>query len=238
MLADTGYSSGAALQYLEDANIEGYIPNKSGYKSEREGFTYNSDKDEYVCPQGAILPFKTRTEGNEGCYRKIYMSSKSDCSTCPLRGECIGKSATKKISVSEQSSLLAKMEHRLKTKKGKRLCRLRGSTVEPVIGTLSNFLAMKKVNTIGIEQAAKCATMAACAYNIKKLLKFRYSAPKTMIKIIQRSKKALKPLKSLFSSPYHLCRAIELNSSTPSDIVGAREIENLLIQIHQLCNSH
>ena len=45
------------------------------------------------------------------------------------------------------------------------------ATVEPVIGTLVNYLGMKKVNTKGLDQSNKCMTLAATAYNIKKLLK-------------------------------------------------------------------
>ena len=62
------------------------------------------------------------------------------------------------------------MHERLQTNKAKRLKKLRSSTVEPVIGTLVNFLAMKRVNTRGIKQANKCMLMAAVAYNLKKLL--------------------------------------------------------------------
>jgi transposase len=207
VLADTGYNSGATLQYLEDNNIEGYIPNTSGYKPEREGFTYNSDKDEYTCSQGTVLSYTTRVHVKGGRYKKVYLSSRTDCSVCPLRAQCIGKSLTKKITVSEDKPLYEKMARRLQTRKGKRMCRLRGSTVEPVLGTLVNFLAMKRVNTIGIEQADKCATMAASAYNLKKLLKFKESKPKTMIKVVQLAKMVQKPL---FSSLYHVHRTIEI----------------------------
>jgi hypothetical protein len=196
VLADTGYNSGATLQYLEDNNIEGYIPNTSGYKPEREGFTYNSDKDEYICSQGAVLSFTTRVHVKDGHYKKVYLSSRKDCSVCPLREQCIGKSLTKKITVSEDKPLYEKMARRLQTKKGKRMSKLRGSTVEPVLGTLVNFLAMKRVNTIGIEQANKCATMAASAYNLKKLLKFTESKPKTTIKVIEVAKSLRKSLVS------------------------------------------
>lgn len=44
--------------------------------------------------------------------------------------------------------------------------KLRQSTVEPVLGTLINFLAMKRVNTRGIKLANKCMLMAAVAYNV------------------------------------------------------------------------
>ena len=48
----------------------------------------------------------------------------------------------------------------------------RKSTVEPVFGTLINFLGIRKVNTRGQAGAHKCMVMAACAFNLKKLLKY------------------------------------------------------------------
>lgn len=53
--------------------------------------------------------------------------------------------------------------------------KLRQSTVEPVLGTLINFLAMKRVNTRGIKLANKCMMMAAIAYNIKKMMRFKFT---------------------------------------------------------------
>ena len=47
----------------------------------------------------------------------------------------------------------------------------RQSTVEPVFGTLKEFMGLRKVNTIGIKQANKCMHLAAIAYNLKKYLK-------------------------------------------------------------------
>ncbi|MFI0430614.1 transposase [Mariniflexile sp. HMF6888] len=48
----------------------------------------------------------------------------------------------------------------------------RQSTVEPVFGTLTQFMGLRKVNTIGIGQANKCMQLSAIAYNLKKYLKF------------------------------------------------------------------
>lgn len=44
--------------------------------------------------------------------------------------------------------------------------------MEPVFGTLTQLMDMRKINTIGIEQANKCMHMSAFAYNLKKYLKF------------------------------------------------------------------
>jgi thioester reductase-like protein len=48
----------------------------------------------------------------------------------------------------------------------------RQSTVEPVFGTLTQFMGLRKINTLGIKQANKVMHMAAIAYNLKKYLKF------------------------------------------------------------------
>ena len=59
--ADTGYSSGKALQACEDLNITAYIPNFGQYKAVREGFTYHEDQDYYQCEKGVNLPYKKPT---------------------------------------------------------------------------------------------------------------------------------------------------------------------------------
>jgi hypothetical protein len=48
----------------------------------------------------------------------------------------------------------------------------RQSTVEPVFGTLTQFMGLRKINTIGIAQANKVMHLSAMAYNLKKYLKF------------------------------------------------------------------
>ena len=58
----------------------------------------------------------------------------------------------------------------MQTAKGKKMRQLRSSTVEPVLGTLVNFTAMRQVCTKGIGLANKCMIMAAVAYNLKKLI--------------------------------------------------------------------
>ncbi len=47
----------------------------------------------------------------------------------------------------------------------------RQSTVEPVFGTLTQFMCLRKVNTIGIMQANKSMHLSVMAYNLKKYLK-------------------------------------------------------------------
>ncbi|MEO6730025.1 MAG: IS1182 family transposase, partial [Ferruginibacter sp.] len=172
VLADAGYSSGEALQALEDHNVEGYIPNFGQYKPTREGFTYDKENDRYTCSRGIHLPFKKLTTTSLGYQMKVYRSSAKDCGHCPLRSTCIGKSDFKKLDDTIDKPLYDRMHQRLQTQKARRMKKLRSSTVEPVLGTLINYMNMRRVNTRGIRQANKCMLMAAVAYNLKKLMKF------------------------------------------------------------------
>jgi hypothetical protein len=83
------------------------------------------------------------------------------------------------------------MHVKLQTAKAKRMKKLRSSTVEPVLGTLVNFLGMRRVNTRGIEQANKCMLMAAIAYNLKKLLKFTARKVQTNVEVMQVNRHTL-----------------------------------------------
>jgi transposase len=199
VLADGNYSSSDALQALEDNNIEGYILNFGHYKPSRDGFNYDEENDRYVCSQGKYLLFKKIRENPGHSDMKLYRSSGKDCKACPLKSKCIGKSHEKLISVTVNKALYDKMHDRLQTEKGKRMKKLRSSTVEPVLGTLVNFLGLRRLNTRGIRQANKCMIMSAVAYNLKKLLKWESEKVKAMAKAkIKGLKRALQALINLF----------------------------------------
>lgn len=196
--ADAGYSSGTALKALEENNITGYIPNFGQYKPSREGFTYDKENDRYTCSRGVHLPFKKLITTSLGYQMKVYRSSSKDCGPCPLRSVCIGKSDFKKIDDSIDKPYYDRMHQRLQTVSREKIRQIRGSTVEPVLGTLVNYLGMRRVNTRGLQQANKCMLMAAVAYNLKKLLNWQGRKANTAVNALQ------KPLKNAFSFLFRL----------------------------------
>lgn len=171
ILADTNYSSGDALRYLEEKNIGGYIPSFGPYKPTREGFTYYPDGDYYICSQGKMLPFKKISSRKEN-FRKIYWSSKAECKNCPIKTKCIGVAGFKTLEDTTDKPYYDRMHERATSNKGKRMKTLRSATVEPVLASLLCFGGMRKVYTKGIDLANKHVLLAATAYNIKKLLRY------------------------------------------------------------------
>lgn len=182
--ADAGYSSGTAIRYCEEHDIDAYIPNFGQYKPVREGFIFNKELDQYECQKegglGAVLTYKGIKTDSKGYDKKSYRSSETVCGKCPLREVCCGKSTKfKKLEESIDKPYYDRMHEKLSKNPAytKRISKIRSRTVEPVLGTLINFTNLKKINSRGMSCANKHVMMAALTYNLKKLLKF--SRPKT-----------------------------------------------------------
>jgi transposase len=174
VLSDTGYSSGENYAYLEKKGIKGYIPPHGTYKGGPDGFKYIKNADHYICPNGSVIPFKkVFKDYRTNTLKKEYRISSKICKECPLASSCLGKTAKeKKFSVTYYREEYERNNARLTTSKGKAMKSKRQSTVEPVFGTLTQFMGLRKINTIGIKQANKVMHLSAMAYNLKKYLKF------------------------------------------------------------------
>jgi transposase len=203
--ADAGYSSGKALRYCEEKGIDAYIPNFGQYKPEREGFSYHADSDEYRCekPGGkaAVLSFKGIKTDSKGYDKKSYRSSETVCGSCPLREQCCGKATRfKKLEESIDKPYYDRMHQKLTQNPAyaKRIGRIRSRTVEPVLGTLVNFLNMRRINSRGMAQANKHVMMAALTYNLRKYMNFNRNKVQSGVAALQ---KGLRSFKNSFKGP-------------------------------------
>lgn len=171
VLADTNYSSGDNYKYLADKRIEAFIPLHGAISLDRIGFKYNKDKDVYVCPNNKELTFKKLRERGYGLERH-YKSNSKDCKGCLLRENCIGKNTQKTLLHSIHREHYERMREKVGSKLGRRMRKLRTSTVEPVLGSLIHFYGLRKIWVKGKSGASKVTIMSALAYNLKKYLRF------------------------------------------------------------------
>lgn len=85
---DAGYFTAAVChltQEMGDALVPGYHrPNKGQNVYQKKHFTYEPERDVYVCPADALLTYST-TDRNGYRY---YRSDARVCVDCPLRDNC------------------------------------------------------------------------------------------------------------------------------------------------------
>ena len=205
-VADTGYSSGENYAFLEQRGLKSFIPPHGTYKGGPDGFEYIEERDHYVCPQGKVIPFtKEFLDSRTKTRKKEYRARKHICSGCPIRSSCLGKSAQeKKFSVTYYREEYERNIERVNSPQGRFMKGKRQSTVEPVFGTLTQFMGLRKVNTIGLAQANKVMHLSAMAYNLKKYLKFIQKRTKSgagMVTLSGYANNLLNWLDTLFLSP-------------------------------------
>jgi hypothetical protein len=99
LVADTAYGTGKFLGWLIEAGITPHIPvwDKSSRDDgtfSRADFTFDSDRNLYVCPAGKLLT----TTGSVGADHVVrYRARRRDCRVCPLKPQCCPNASSRKV---------------------------------------------------------------------------------------------------------------------------------------------
>jgi hypothetical protein len=173
LVADTNYSNGVNYALLEQQGITPWIPVFGQYKPVVEGFPYDAKTDSFTCPAGKSLPFKSYETSLDGGLSKTYRASTRDCRLCPRKAICAPKTNKRKVTRTAYDPHYQRALARQQSLQGQRMRLLRQSTVEPVFGSLLQHYGLRQVSTRGRASAHKTMLLAAMAYNLKKLLKYR-----------------------------------------------------------------
>lgn len=167
---DAGYFTASICKGIEDRNIYGVIgyrrPNhKKGFFYKRE-YIYDSETDEYQCPAGKKLTYKTT--GREG-YRS-YGSNPSICKHCEHLSRCTNnakheKSITRHVWEDSKERI---NQHRL-TDHGKQIYKRRKETVERSFADAKELHSYRYARYRGLNKVKGQCLMAAAAQNMKKI---------------------------------------------------------------------
>jgi hypothetical protein len=93
------------------------------------------------------------------------------------------------------------MQQRLESREGRKLKKRRQSTVEPVFGSLLNYLGMRRARARGKTGAHKIMLTAATAYNLQKLNAFLVFPRATAQRLLSSQTKEL-PVLTLLVVPH------------------------------------
>lgn len=183
LVADIAYGSAPNLHFLVDEkNIEPHVPvieksQRDDGTFSRSDFTYDADRDVYVCPNGKVL----RTNGrlrDDGMY--AYYSRVSDCKNCSFKLRCCAKTPERKITRHQYEAARDIARAVAKTAAYEQTRRDR-KKVEMLFAHLKRILRMGRLRLRGPAGAQFEFTFAAIAQNLRRLAKLTFRPPDTAV---------------------------------------------------------
>jgi len=185
LVADTGYSGGDNLKYLEDNDIDAYIPEEGernigktkrarAHLYGKETFIYQKQEDRYICPQGETLSPVARSR-IKGKYSKrevtVYRTKRGVCAACPFNGQCTpNKKLGRAITRDGYEGYRERMREKISSAKGKILYGKRKCIVEPVIGQIKTRSGFWQFLLRGLHKVRTEWKIAATAHNLLKII--------------------------------------------------------------------
>ena len=194
VLADAGYTGVPNLEHIEEREVEGFIPQHenarkrakvsgdeeaaSAKRFERGDFEYDSESDCYRCPAGETLELSHRKKKKQACgINVVKVYKRVGCGKCPYASRCL-KTGAKGRSVErpEREDLVAAMNERLGSDRGKTAYAKRKQSVEPVFGVLKAVMRFREFLLRGLEKARGEWRLACGAFNMRKIWALMTSA--------------------------------------------------------------
>jgi transposase len=179
LAADTAYGSAATLNWVvNEKKIAPHIPVIDKSKREdgslsRKDFTFDKDRNVYVCPQGKLLHTTGRIHDGETV---LYRARTYDCGPCPLKPKCCPKAPERKIprSIYEDARDAARVLADTAAFEQSRRDRKR---VEMLFAHLKRILRLGRLRLRGPRGAQDEFTLAAIAQNLRRLAKLLARPP-------------------------------------------------------------
>jgi len=171
--ADTTYGNGEFLQWLADRNITPYMRTRDSIHRKRspfygpERFTYEPDKDRYICPAGQPLNYVGLNVRNRA---HAYIGSGKRCGACPLKAQCTsGRYRYLAIHMHEparqRARELASTEAFVEAQRQRK-------KVEALFAELKNQIGLRRLRLRRLKFVREQFFLAAAAQNIKRLVRF------------------------------------------------------------------
>jgi hypothetical protein len=167
---DVAYGTGEMLGWLVGRRIDPHILVWDQTKVAPEGkftradFTYDRQRDRYICPAGKAL--KTSGTVLDGTTIK-YMAKRSDCAACPLKSQCTSgreRRISRDVNQDARDHTQALMQtETYEVSRGER------KKIERLFGEAKTNLSLTRLRLRGLTGARDEFLLAAIVQNLKRL---------------------------------------------------------------------
>jgi transposase len=163
---DSGYYSWEIMEGLEQKDIFSAIAYRrfNTNREDRKNFTYDQERDVYICPIGCVLPMRNIDKLG---YKHYF--DKKQCEGCPLLMTCAGKSNRKEIRRHTKQEVFDRARERRLSDHGKALYARRKTTVERSFADSKQNHGYRYATHRGLAKVQSYAWLSCAAQNMKKM---------------------------------------------------------------------
>ena len=170
VVADRGYYNGDEIRECEQNDIVAYVakpktsPNKAKGYFDKSRFLHIKEDDEYECPAGERLAYRTTTTDGSKTIRRYWSSA---CGSCMLKSQCTnGKE--RRVSRWVHEDVLDRAAKRLRRQP--QVMTARRSLVEHPFGTLKSWTSSNHFLTRRLSGVSTETSLQILAYNMKRAI--------------------------------------------------------------------
>ena len=171
LTADSSYHSVTNIGKCNEEKLDAYIPDNKfrnrdkrfatrvNYRPRSKKFTfadfhYDSDKDQYICPNGKRLKRLAKPGQHKGKLLRRYISNEEDCRCCQLRAKCLRYKDAKSRHLTyyadaSGNNISQAMVKKIETQKGRKIYPQRIAIVEPVFANIRVHKRLDKFSLRG-----------------------------------------------------------------------------------------
>jgi transposase len=172
LCADSAYANGLNREDCESRGIRLVSPPRkarnhhSSSQFSVEHFSYDEDRDIFVCPAGKVL--KQAGIGGSKPNRWKYRASAKDCGVCPLKSQCT-KSAQRCLNVSGQHGALVRLRADSQSSDFHSLYSRRAPVIEGIFAEAKLWHGLGRAWRRGLVKMRVQCFLVAAVLNMKRL---------------------------------------------------------------------
>ncbi len=164
----------ASTKACEDEKITAYVPVPELGNAQRRGlfsreeFTYDADRDLYVCPQGAELTVMSRTSRKARYRKEFRIYATRQCQGCPLRVQCTTSKYGRRIKRWVHQEVLERLQARMRAHP--EMLQRRKALSEHPFGTIKVAMNHERLLLKGLKHVATEIKLTVLSYNLKRVI--------------------------------------------------------------------
>ena len=173
LAADKCYGTGPFLAWLKDREVTPHIPvldrqHQTNGVFSREAFTFDPERNVFICPQGKLLSPRGRCGKNR---IQHYCARIVDCRACPIRQQCT-RGDRRLLSVPLDEAVRQETIALQNTEGYQRSRRLR-KKVEMLFAHMKRQFRFTRLKLRGLAGAAEEFLLVATVQNLRRLIRMR-----------------------------------------------------------------